>query len=213
MKKIRNIFVVLALIGIVCLCSGCSTQKNDEKSLYAQGIEIVSLMKEMVENEDYLDIYTENEAILQHLSGAGPADPTKPKAVYEISVPEDELMQLFQLEKNTDFSDSLKSFLKARTYSAFASELNAMGGAELLAASSICTTVKNFISTDFTGNVLYLYLYENSAPVLISFSSNSENIVTATGNFILCEAFNSRTKEDIEAFFEYISVDVKEVLP
>lgn len=217
MKKRISIFLVAALMGSLLLTSGCAdSQKKEGNLLYAQGLEIVSLITEMSENEVYLNTLSGNEEIHDLLSHAGSADPTQPKAVYEISVQEDALMQILQFDDMPDISDSLKSTLRQKSYAAFAAHLNLLGGATVVAASSICTAGKSFLSSDFTGNTIYLYLYEDGAPVLIVFSSGPEDIVTASGSFLLLENFNPKNKEDVQSFLSFfmiLPVEVTEISP
>lgn len=212
MKKIAGVLAAVALTSTVLLSSGCNNLKN-EKSLYDQGVQVVSLMKEMTENEDYLNAVTGSAVLKGQLSDAGAEDPGKPKAVYQISIGEDKLTQYFQLDQVEKASEAMKAYLRAKSYCTIAPQINAAEGTQELAAASACTVSQSFVCSNFTGDVLYLYLYEDAAPVMIAFSSGPEQIVTATGSYLLVKDFAPESKEEVASIFGDLSVEVTQVQP
>jgi len=211
MKK--KLFGMIALLLLAAALSGCGSTASTERSLYDQGIEVVSLMSEMVQSETYLDAYTSNSEVRALLMDVGPADPNAPKAVFALSFQEAELMwqELLGLEEADGLSQTLRDYLTVRGYASLPQQINAMGGASTLAASSICTASRCFLSSQLTGSTVYLYLYEESVPVMVVFSANDEGIVTASGCFILADSFQPQNKEETEALLEDFSVTVSEV--
>ena len=86
-------------------------------------------------------------------------------------------------------SDRLRSFMEERIQAAIATEINAAGGAMLLAASSICTASKTFVCQELTENAIYLYTYGDGVPAAVSFLRGEDGSVSATASFLLDESF------------------------
>lgn len=186
-------------------------EKEYDSVLYDQGLEISALMSEMASNPDYLRTLTGSQEVLNVLSGAAAADPRAPKAVYEIVVSEDALMELLGVSSTEGMSEALKDNLIARSYAAVGPQINAVGGVNNLAASSMCTVGLSFVDPGFSGNALYLYAYEDGAPVLVSFSANQDHVVSASGCFILGDSIQAESKEEIRGYFAQFGTEVKEI--
>ena len=186
-------------------------EKEHDSVLYDQGLEISALMSEMASNPDYLRTLTGSPEVLNVLSGAAAADPRAPKAVYEIVVPENALMELLGVSGTEGMSEALKDNLIARSYGAVGPQVNAMGGVNNLAASSMCTVGLSFVDPGFSGNALYLYAYEDAAPVLVSFSADQDHVVSASGCFILGDSIQAESKEEILNYFAQFGTEVREI--
>lgn len=210
MKK----WIAFFLMGTMLLLGGCST-KSDAKSpsLYSEGIEVVSQLKEMSESEGYLSAFTMNDSVLRHLEGTAVSDPAQPTAVYQLTIPDDKLLGILDSAAAESIPDSLRPMLKAKLCAAVPTQINAMGGSEVLAASSLCMASKNFLCEDFTGNTLYLYLYEDGAPVMVAFSANEEHIVSATGCYLLGISPDEEAISSLKPFLSELSVEITEVTP
>ena len=213
MKKMISMLLCAGLL--LMTLAGCAepaaSTPADPVTLYDQGLELVSLMKEMAESPEYLNALTGNPAIREKLAGAAPSDPAGPAAVYELKIRGEDLMQLLGLN-SAELTDRLNTALMAKSCAAVASQLNAQGGAELLAASSLCTASSSVVNPEFAGNTLYLYVYPETAPVLTAFSAE-DGVVTATASFILLEDFRSASAEEVQAFLADLPVKVAEVQP
>ena len=94
-KSIRNVLIGLIIVlglVIVLSLSACSNKGNAEaKSLYEQGLEIVQLMSEMTQTEGYVDVYTGNSEVKGVIQSISAGDYSSPKAVYAITVADDDL--------------------------------------------------------------------------------------------------------------------------
>lgn len=153
-------------------------------------------------------------AIKDIMRSVGEGDFSKPKAVYKVAITEEtlpELVEITESEETEGLSDTLKDYMKSRMNGAIINQVNAKGGATTLAAASICTGGKTFVSDELTENVIYLYTYENAVPVAISFIVGEDGAVSATGNFVLYEGFNVDTEQEIKEFFEEYSVEIEAV--
>ena len=108
-------------------------------------------------------------------------------------------------------SEELKSYLMQRVMASLMSQINAMSGVDNLAASSVCTVGKTFVSENATENVIYLYVYEGTAPVAVTFTLCEDHTVSATGTFIFNDGINCGSSEEIQKAFGDISVEVNVV--
>ena len=130
-----------------------------EKSLQQHGQELVSLMAEMVRSSQYTGLYTNDQEVQQLLATAGEGDFSAPQAVYAIRLPEtalDSLLALAGMGSISGFSPELRQVIQARVTSALPTQINAMGGANVLAAASVCTASDCFVSSQPPESVIYL---------------------------------------------------------
>ena len=212
MKK-RIVAVVISIV-LALGVSGCGGGNSSNKTLYEQGLEVISLMEEMASSDTYLKIYSVSSEIQDIMRTAGEGDFSEPKAIYRVATPEETLLGLAEIagsEAPEGLSDTLKDYVQSRMNGAIINQINAMGGATTLAAANICTGGKTFVSDELTEDVIYLYTYESAVPVAISFAVGEDGAVSATGNFILYEGFNVDTEQDIKDFFEEFSVKVEAI--
>ena len=217
-KTIRMIFIGLAsLVALVLVLSfsACgNTEGNAEtRSLYAQGLEVVQLMSEMTQAEEYTELHTGNGEIKEIVKQLGTAEYSVPKAVYAISVTEETLAGMAGFSNMAGASEELKDFLMQRTLSALMTQVTAMDGVENLAAASVCTVGKTFINENADDNIIYLYTYDNAVPVAVTFIVGEDQTVSANGVFVLYDGFSCASADEIKSFFGDISVEVTEVLP
>lgn len=213
MKKL--IALVLALVIMVLSLSACSNNESNSKtkSLYAQGLEIVQLMSEMTRTEEYVDIHTGDSEIKTIISDISTGDYSSPKAVYAISISDENLAAMAELDSLENASEELKTFLMNRVLGSLMTQINGMSGVEKLAASSVCTVGKSFVNENATDNVIYLYTYENALPVAVTFTVGEDQAVSASGVFVLYDEFTCGSADEIKAFFIDIIVEVTEVQP
>ena len=122
-------------------------------------------------------------------------------------------MGMAELSDLEGVSEELKNYLTQRVIASLMSQINAMSGVENLAASSVCTVGKTFVSENATENVIYIYTYEGTAPVAVTFTLGEDHSVSATGTFILYDGFTCGSAEEIRGIFGDITVNVTEVTP
>lgn len=229
MKKLirgtsSGLAAVIAMILIFSL-SACSKGNDAETgSLYAQGLEIVQLMSEMTQSEECVKVlYSGDSNIRTIIRNIGIGDFSSPKAVYAVSIADDELaamtIAMAGLDDLGNVSGQLRNCLMQRTLASLMTQINAMGGMEILAASSVCTVGKTFVDENVTENVIYLYVYENAIPVAVIFTIGEDQAVSASGIFIMYDGFTCSSADEIRSFFNNIdiavdiTVDVSEILP
>lgn len=217
-KSIRNILICAVIILALAMAlsfSACGSNKDhaETKSLYAQGLEVVQLMAEMTNTEAYIDIHTGDSAIKDIIQSISNGDYSAPKAVYAISITDENLTAMAELGNLDNASEELKSVLMQRVLGSLIPQINGMSGVENLAASSVCTLSKTFVDENAAENVIYLYTYENATPVAVTFTVGEDQSVFASGVFVMYDGFTCGSADEIKSFFSDITVEVKEVLP
>lgn len=209
MKK--KILVMISLLAVCAVLFGCGSDiPPNETSLYDEGLKISSLMSEMASSEEYLSALTGNDEIKSLLSGAAASEPDSPKAVYEINMSDEAFLDLLGVENTENMSEALKDSLTAKGYAAIAPQINAAVGVNNLAASSLCTAGTSFVNSEFSGSTLYMYVYKDGAPVIVSFSEGENHAVSASGCFDLGNAFSAETQEEIQDYFSGFGAEVRE---
>lgn len=211
-STLSGLAIVVALIMIFNL-SACGKKNDTEtKSLYAQGLEIVQLMSEMTQIEEYVELYSGSNEIKTIIQNICIGDFSSPKAVYAISIAEDDLAAM--VGSNPDnVSEELKNYIMQKSLASLMMQINGMSSVENLAASSVCTVGKTFVNENVTEDVIYLYVYENAIPVAVTFTIGENQAVSASGIFIMYDGFTCGSADEIKSFFNDITVNVSEVLP
>lgn len=216
MRKIKSIIAVVSAAALMLGLGACNNNSSggETKSLYSQGLELVGMMSELTKSEDYVNVYTPNEDIKNIIAEIGNNDySVAPKAVYSISISEDDLAALSELNGINNLSDELKDVLSRKTLGAVITQINGMSGVDNLAAASLCTVGKTFVNENVTEDTIYLYTYENALPVAVTFAVGDNFSVSANGVFVMYEDFTCSSAAEIENFFSEIAVEAKEVAP
>lgn len=204
MKKILS--AVLAVIAVVMVLSfsGCSKQNsNTSKGLYEHGLELVAVVDEMAKNDNYTAVYTGSPRISNIIAEFGKGDYSKPQAVYKLT-PKDEYLAQYQAsDELSGMSEKVKEIILNKTVAALVTQVNAMGGAENLAATTVCTAGKTFVNSEISNPItIYLYVYENGFPVAVTFTAGEDSTVSASAMFVSYSEFSTTSAENIEEFFD-----------
>ena len=212
MKK--NISALLAavlllsavLTGILSGCGAGSSSETEGPSLYQQGKEAIVLLREMVQSDDYLSMTAANKAVKEQLKTNASGDYQAVTGCYEIILTEEKVLALTEDSKFSELPDSLqKYFLKDRLVGSLASRINAQAGAEAAAAAAVCTAGRLFVKDDLKNPALYLYTFQDTAPVLVSFIPGDGGAVSAVATLVLSPEFQSvASAEDAQAALEKV---------
>ncbi len=95
-----------------------------------------------------------------------------------------------EIEEVNAISDTLKENVRSRFFSALVTQLNAQGGSRVLAASSICTAGRTFVSTELTEDMTYIYVFEDAVPAAVTFTMGEDAAVSASAAFILYDGID-----------------------
>lgn len=114
-------------------------------------------------------------------------------------------------DTQTAMSDKLERITEKKVNASLITQMNAYGGSENLAASTICTAGISFVNSKVKEDVIYIYVYENTAPVAITFLQEGNDIVSANGTFMFGEELMNLTEESISQLFEGLYVTVQQV--
>ena len=208
MKK-KNL-VIFSVILILSL-TACGSKK-EQVSLYERGLEVVDLMDEMADSQSYVQMFTGNAKISNVIQNNTNGDYSKPQTVYEVVLRKDNYQGLIGNEDiQTTMSDELERIMKKKVHASLITQINAYGGSENLAASTICTAGISFVNKEEKDDVIYIYVYENTAPVAITFLQEGNDIVSANGTFMFGEELMNLTEETILQLFEGTYVTVQKV--
>lgn len=208
MKK--KFIVILTVIMILSL-TACGTKK-EQVSIYEQGLEVVALMDEMADSQCYVQMFTGNMQISEVIQSNTSGDYSEPLVVYEVVLKNDNFLGLLGNDETQEsMSDELKEIISKKINASVITQLNAYGGSENLAASTICTAGISFVNSEIKEDVIYIYVYENTAPVAVMFIQEGNDIVSANGTFMFGEEFINLTEESISELFEGLYKTVRKV--
>lgn len=208
MKK--KFIVILTVIMILSL-TACGTKK-EQVSIYEQGLEVVALMDEMADSQSYVQMFTGNMQISEVIQSNTSGDYSELLVVYEVVLKNDNFLGLLGNDETQEsMSDELKEIISKKINASVITQLNAYGGSENLAASTICTAGISFVNSEVKEDVIYIYVYENTAPVAVMFLQEGNDIVSANGTFMFGEEFINLTEEGISELFEGLYKTVRKV--
>jgi len=207
--KFRNILA--AGLASLMLLSSCGVTDSELPSLEIRGMQIVSMLEEIAESEDYLSIYSSDEELRNIIDTFAEGDHSDPAVIYRLTLSEESVKSLCGTDILTSLSHELQAFLESRVQASIINIANARGGSTALAATSICTAGKTFVSDEITADTIYLYTFENAVPVAVSFTVGEGNTVSASGTFLIAEELNTDSPETIREFFSEIDLAVEVV--
>ena len=210
-KLVSTVFAFIMLTSLTA-CVG-NEREIPGKTLYGHGQDVVSVMVEATLLEEYVQTYTGSTEIVEIVQSIGTGDYTTPKAVYCIKVSDETLIGLAEVGNMDGASESLRDTIKDRVFGSLMTQINGMSGVNNLAASSVCTMGKTFVNEEVTENQIYLYTYENGKPVAVTFVVGEDGSVSASGTFVMYDAFTCGSAEEIKHFFREFEVKVEEVYP
>lgn len=194
-KKIISIVLLLALVFTFCACG----EKKETKSLLEHGLDVIDLMLEGIRSEEYIEIFISDEEIIEVLTETGKGDYSEPDKVFEIKISEEAMSDLMDMTDFDDLSEELQKVLMNKMLSSVATQLNARSSTAHLAANSVASMGKTFVFDDEEfENCIYLYVYEDAKPVVVTFIAGEDGVVSAVGSPILLDGMEWDSKSDIK---------------
>ncbi len=209
MRKLTVILLMAMILVIaIALCACGGGNASNGKSLYDHGLDVISLMSEASGSEEYVGAYTGNPEIMEIIHVISEGDYAEPKAVYSMTASEENLLAMLGVENISEISEELKVTLTNRALGAFTTQINGYSGVSELAASSVLTMGKTFVDSSLEENVIYIYIYENAVPVAVTFIKGEDSSVSASGTFVMYDAFTGVSAEEIETALSVFDVEV-----
>ena len=205
MRNKKGLCVIL-LLTLIFVLSGC----GEKKRLVDHGMEVVELIEEAINSKEYVMIYSASEQIARVIDGVAEGDFSEPEAVYSITIDEDDLLEMADVDLD-DVSESLQKVMKSKMAGALSNMINARAGADSLAASSIISMGKTFVYGDKIENQIYLYTFEDAKPIMVSFVAGEDGAVNASGTIILTDDFEVDSADELEDILSDYDADVEEV--
>ena len=205
MRNKKGLCVIL-LLTLIFVFSGC----GEKKRLVDHGMDVVELIEEAINSEEYVMVYSASEQIARVIDGVAGGDFSEPEAVYSITIDEDDLLDMADVDLD-DMSDSLQNVMKSKMAGALSNMLNARAGAESLAASSIIGMGKTFVYEEEIENQIYLYIFEDAKPIMVSFVAGEDGAVSAGGTIIFTDDFECDSADDLEDVLSDYDADVEEI--
>ena len=212
MKKIIKTAAAVLTAAMLLTLSACggTPAKTQEKSLYDHGLGLVALLDEMAGSEEYLAIYSASEELNAIVSEAAQGDFTNPRTVYKITAGELPPELAEELAEFDSLPETLRENIRSRMFAAMVTQINAQAGPTTLAATSICTAGKTFVSAELTENMIYIYTFENAVPVAVTFTMGEDSAVSAGATFLLYDGFTGSI-EDVAQFLSGIGLKIEEI--
>ena len=199
----RKLFaVLLACVLLLTLFTSCN---ENPKSLTECGEDVISLMAEMLESEDYKSLYNLPAAYDDQVNRLREGNYSKSIAVYELLVSEEEL-----LDKTIDkdgLSKELYEYICSSAYVSFTSRINQASGVEGTTVSTVFTAQKSYANKDIDTNRIYLYVFENGCPIAVTFVADGKDSLRAVGHFIMNDEFIAEDENSIKESCEALGIN------
>lgn len=214
MKKIMKIALALVLLSQMAFAGGCAQPKKAKaakpKTLVEQGLSLISLMREKAENKNLIKMYFgSNDEVSNIVQEIAQQDFSKPSAVYRLSGDFSFLFSLMTMEFDTadmQFSSELKEEVAKRFLSSIWTASKA--GEYQLAASSLLTCTKVFVSKELSQDCIFVYEFPDAYPVAVCFLRGEDNAVLAQSSFVIDKDFIKSLQEFLE---EYDVITIKKI--
>lgn len=208
MKKwLIKIICGLLSLNFIVLCA-C----NNTPDLYQKGVEITTIMGEMIESELYVEIMCPSHVDLTLVKAKDYDTPTR---VYKISVPSyDTIIQKMVTDetKIDDFNelpDNLKEQIENKfSFPVITNLINSKSGSNGFVISSTFIA-RNTYNGKIPSSVAYLYTFETGKPIVVLFAPFGDKQFTASGNFIFAENLSSLS--EVRELFEPFGCFVENV--
>ena len=204
MKRKISIGLLIGLLLMTMLTSCNETTK----SLVECGEDVISLMAEMVDSESYGSLYNLPTAYDKTISNLRDGNYSKSSAIYELSIPEDELFESIDTSIDKEsFSEDLYKHICSSAYVSFSSRINQKGGVEAMSVSTAFSAQKSFVNKEMDANKVYLYVFENGCPILITFVAGEDGSFRAIGYFIINDTFVTDDEHSIIESCEVLGIN------
>lgn len=212
---LRKLFRIISVFLVIIVCASAVSCDLPSKTPIEQGYEIISIIDEKIGSDKLASIYGIQADDLELLETLRAADYTGNAEVYQLYMPRDVYFKkLFGEDvSQDDFSETLYNSLTAISASMIAHIIDKNDYRALMVSSAI-SYGQAFVDSSIDEDMLYLYVFNSGAPIIVSMHPSGNGAVTASGCIIINDEFNTADKESIErsfARFGYEGVTAKKV--
>ena len=202
----RKLFtVLLACILLLTLLASCN---GNPKSLTECGEDVISLMAEMLESEEYKSLYNLPAAYDDQVNMLREGNYSQSIAVYELIISEKELLDntINNTINKDELSKELYEYICSSAYVSFASRINQTSGVEAMSVSAVFTAQKTYANNNIDSSKIYLYVFEKGCPVAVTFVSDGGDALRAVGYFIMNDEFIAEDENSIKESCEALGI-------
>lgn len=184
---------------------------NDSITLEAYGLQLTQQMRQLAHDSCYIAYAVHAERIKSLVEDIGRQTYDKPRKVFRLRH-----LHTKQTDELLSQSSATKPILIDRLLRSIPAQLNAQGGADLLATTSLLIAEDAFLYAGLKEYTFYLYLYEGRYQSLVLYRPGRSHIVLAYASFIAHQRLEeAETAEDVKRFFsemlEMPEVEVEEL--
>ena len=174
--------------------------------------EVISLLSERIEDEDYIYLYTSID-FEETLSSLQAGNYSQSTAIYEISLSKEDFFYKAQLDStlSKDLYDSIYfnyfEGIVPRIISSSHDPTN-------ITLTTILRAHISFVNESLTEPKIYLFTFENGTPIAITLIPDGYGAIRATGYFLLNDSFKTDNENNIKAScqtFGFVDVSVKKL--
>lgn len=209
----RKRFLAVALcIALAFGAAGCGAAESGEddggrqeasrKPLYEQGMHVLALMNEKAHSEAYISAFGANQLMESEcFQKIKEHDYSTPDQVYTVIFPDNVLDVFLAVEPGMDvdgMSDALRESLNEQFFLSIPNIMIARQGTTALATASLITESYLFVDEDAVKqNLVCLYCFRDTYPVIVMFSYGEDGAVAARGSFLIVEDFRFDSEEEV----------------
>lgn len=217
-KKIVIMAMCLCLLFSMVACGEHSesvpVSKAEPSSLVDRGLTAVNLLAEKVHCEEYFDLMLANASIKESgLYAKICGGDYTPVQTFEI-VLVDNMLTVMSLQGDEgdnipDYSalpDNIRTEMEVRFLSGFSSRIASNYGMDAVVLNSIFQGGYSFVDKSVEPqNMMYLYLFENTYPIVCVFTFGNDGIVNVSATILMSEELdcdaNGVTEDDLSSMF------------
>lgn len=205
----RKIAIVAAAL-LVFLAGGCGSSDSNPSSLRQGGLDIAETLDFLAENEEAVKAFGASAEIAGIIEEIGEQEYSAPRVVFEIRVLREAMLE--SMAGEIPLSQELKDVIGYRFDAALSTQINNMGGVELIAASNILSYTDSFCLKGVDKPVTYLYLYDTRYGVMVHNTPLEREVISAVGGIVGHDAFSTiETVEDLSALLEGMGIKGAEI--
>ena len=213
MKIFRYAIILCCTFVLLAGCTSSMHEEDDrslsdDTELYRAGLDLISVMDEMIRSEEYAELMGINDLYEPVWGKVNTGDYDSPVAVYKILPPKFSDMLKVAGEDATDSWDKLSHNVKKQVEnrmsfsSIFSSSYNGRVGADCLALS-VAYQASDRNDDIFVEEESYLlYVFEEGTPVLVTFTEYG----SIRGTFLFLE--NTDDLDEIKSSFKEFNCSV-----